>query len=558
MQSQAFDWNGILREVGVRFHPLYPQLEKANFETVVRSFEQDLDPYHTLANYLLYGAAAVLGRHQAASNAALSYHNRLNTKTKAVSLYFWAEEAIAHQQYQTAEGLILPLLEAYPKDPFLNAAMATICYYSQNLSRGMPYLQKGLESHPSSAPLNSLLCRYRLGGGDLEGAQKAALQLLQIEPYDGVALNTLSRVEPAEISSDILERFEVRALSGTLGPVTSAGIFFDLGRVYEAQGRYAKAFDFVEEANKCMRTIPQVSGQEFDADNEYQRFENHCTLFDQLDPCKLPTGLTPVFIIGLPRTGSTLLDQAMSAHPETVSLGEDDIIPRLVEEADALLTQGKVTDAQRNMRVWKAKFADHARERARVQNPAGPSTSVRFVVDKMLGNSRNVGFLQKLFPEARFINTRRNPMDVGLSIYFSPLHRANTYATDQSKIGDYINLEHQVMAYWHGLGVKIHPVKYEMLVDDFEPTLRGVMQHIGMAWHDDCLKFHEVERPVYTYSAHQVRRKIYTQSVGRWQNYAAQLLPLAQSLELDIAMPRTTEEAPAIIPNSTDEVRLSG
>lgn len=537
VQDQAFDWNTILGDVGVRHHPFYGQLEQADFSGVISRLQQGPGPYHTLANYLIYGAAAVLGREQQASCEALAYHGRLNTKTKAVSLYFWAEEAIAHQQYQTAEGLIVPLLEAYPKDPFLNAMMATCCFYSQDLTRGWPYLNRGLESAPRHKALNSLLCRYLLGDGDLAIAARAASTLLEIEPNDPVAFNTLSRVAPDDVDASLLERFEARALDHTLGPVTCAGIFFDLGRIYEARQNYDRAFDAVSRANDCMKTIPAMAGQIFDADQEYEKFEQRSALFDKLEPCALPTGLTPVFIIGLPRTGSTLLDQALSAHPATIGLGEDEIIPRIVQEAEDLLTAGKVTDAQRRLRVWKARFADHARQKAGDLNLAADLNGetarekpVRFVVDKMLGNSRHLGFLAKLFPEAVFLNSCRDVMDVGLSIFFSPLHRANIYATNLGTIGDYIALEARVMDFWAQRGLFPRPVHYESLVDAFEPTLRSVMDHIGMEWHQDCLRFHRLKRPVYTYSAHQVRRKIYRQSVGRWRHYENQLKPLADAL----------------------------
>lgn len=542
VQSQAFDWNSILTEVGVRHHQLYHQLEQAEFADVISRFRSGLDPFATLSNYLIYGAAAVLGRDQQASNRALAYHARLNTKTKAVSLYFWAEEAVAHQQYQTADGLVSPLLEAYPQDPFLNAIMATSCFYSRQLPRGWPYVRQGLESAPKHKGLNSLLCRYLLGDGDLAGAQEAARELLDIDPYDPVALNTLSRVAPDTIEAHHLERFEYRALDGSLGPVTSAGIYFDLGRVYEARRDYDRAFDAVSRANKQMKTIPAVSGQTFDAAQEYDQFKEQAALFDQLEPCSQPTGLKPIFIVGLPRTGSTLLDQALSAHPGTVGLGETEIIPRITGEATDLLKKGRVTDAQRRLRVWKAQFTDHARRKAAELTGAGvPARPIRFVVDKMLGNSRNLGFLAKLFPEAVFLNSRRDLMDVGLSIFFSPLHRANLYATDLEAIGDYMALEARVMTFWAQRGVVAKPVQYETLVGAFEPTLRQVMEHAGMDWHEDCLKFHQLKRPVYTYSAHQVRQKIYRQSIKRWQHYESQLEPLAATLRADGLIPGAGE-----------------
>lgn len=537
MHGQAYNWNAILEEVGVRHHHLYPELEAANFAALVRQFQQQNDTYETLSAYLIFGAAAVLGREQQASTDALGYHSRLNAKTKAVSLYFWAEEAIAHQQYQTAEGLLAPLLEAYPDDPSLNALVASCCFYSRELARGWAYLNKGIDADPKSKPIISLLCRYLLSEGSLTEAAEAASDLLAIDRFDPVAFNTLSRVAPGEVSPTLTERFEHRALEGSLGPVNSAGVFFDLGRIYEARGEFDRAFDAVTSANACMKSIPSVTGQVFDAGRDYEAFKKQATLFEMLEPCSLPTGLTPVFIVGLPRTGSTLLDQALSAHPATVSIGEDDIMPRIIQEAEALLKEGRITDAQRRLRVWKVQFADHARRVA--QNINKTNAPLRYVVDKMLGNSRHLGFLAKLFPEAVFINSCRDLRDVGLSVYFSPLHRANTYATDQRAIGDFMALEAKVMSHWATQGLAVEAIQYETLVDAFELTLHRVMGHIGMTWHEDCLKFHKIQRPVYTYSAHQVRKKLYRQSVARWRHYEKQLQPLIATLEANGLLEKT-------------------
>ena len=532
MQNQAYDWAGLMEQVAVRHHTMFESLETASFGSVVRYYGEEANPYKTLADYMLFGAAAVLGRDRQASEAVLSYHGRLNDKTKAVTLVFWAEEAIAHQQYATAEGFIAPLLATYSRDPHLNALMASCCFYQQNLSRGWPYLKTGLESAPQSMELNSLLCRYHLNEGDMEAAKKAALVLLDIDPVNQVAFNILSRIAPSDIDDNMLLRFEHRALEGTLGPTNCAALFFDLGRIYDTRGLYEKAFDAVDRANAQMKSIPQVAGRRFNAEQEYQKFVDRCGLYDQLTPNDEGTAFTPIFIVGLPRTGSTLLDQALSGHPECVSLGEDNIIPTIAEEAEALLKAGKVAEAQARIPEWQQRFIEHATgEFLKKSDEGGPPQPLKFVIDKMLGNSRHIGLISKLFPNAVYLNSCRNVMDVGLSIYFSPLHRVNLYATDLEAIGDFIVLEERLMAFWKEHGVEISTVHYEDMVDAMEPTLKQVCEHAGIGWHEDCLHFRDHKRAVHTYSAHQVRKAIYHTSKGRWQNYSAQIAPLRAVLQ---------------------------
>ncbi len=531
MQNQPYDWHTILHEVGVRHHPFYYQLEAADFGAVVEYFARGNDPFATLADYLLYGAAAVLGRHQKPAEAALSYHARLNAKTKAVSLFFWAEEAVAHMQYRTAEGFVVPLLESFPNDPELNALFAACCLHQQDTVRGRPTLNRGLKAAPEHAGLNSLLCRYLLADGEMGAAEAAARKLLLLDPLNSVAFNVLSRVSPGKVDDRLLERFEHRALEGATGPANSAGMLFDIGRIYDARGSYERAFDAIVRANDQMKSIPQMAGNTFDGEQEFRQFEERCTLFDKLSPDSRPTDLKPMFIVGLPRTGSTLLDQALAAHPSAVSLGENDIIPTLAKEAEDLLRQGSIQQAQAKMPEWRSRFFEQAkREAARVAGSAGKSQPLKFVVDKMLGNSRHLGFLAKLFPHASILHSHRNIMDVGLSIYFSPLHRANIYATDLQSIGDFIYLEERIMGFWQKRGFSILPVAYESMVDDMEQILRQTMGHIGMDWHADCLEFNKQKRAVHTYSAHQVRKALYRSSKGRWQHYSAQMTPLKKAL----------------------------
>lgn len=532
MRNQVYDWTGIMEQVGARHHTLFESLETANFDHLVQHYTASANPYETLADYMLFGAAAVLGRDRQASEAVLTYHGRLNDKTKAVTLVFWAEEAIAHQQYPTAEGFIAPLLATFNRDPHLNALMASCCFYQQNLAKGWSYLKTGLESDPQSFELHSLLCRYHLNEGDMEAAKKAALTLLDLDPLNQVAFNILSRIAPTDIDDNLLLRFEHRALEGAVRPTNCAAMFFDLGRIYDARGLYEKAFDVVARANEQMKSIPQVAGRRFSAEQEYQKFVDRCGLYDQLTPNDEATAFTPIFIVGLPRTGSTLLDQALSAHPECVSLGEDNIIPTIAEEAEELLRAGRTAEAQARIPDWQKRFIERATEEFLKKSAEGaPNRPLKFVIDKMLGNSRHIGLISKLFPQAVYLNSCRNVMDVGLSIYFSPLHRVNLYATDLEAIGDFIVLEKRLIAFWKQRDFNVLPVHYEDMVDAMEPTLKQVMQHVGIDWHENCLHFQDHKRAVHTYSAHQVRKTIYSSSKGRWQNYSSQMAPLRAALQ---------------------------
>lgn len=532
MQNVAYDWHSIIQTVAVRQHPLYGQLEAGDFNAIVSYFSGGKTPYTSLADYLLFGAAAILGRHGHAAQAALKYHGRLNAKTKAASLFFWAEEASAHLQYQTAEGLIKPLLQNHSADPELNFVAASCCFNSHALPKGRTYLEEGLKAAPQHVGLTSLLCRYQLNEGNMQASEKTARHLLALDPLNPAAFNILSKTVPEGIEHRLVERFEHCALEGGLGPINSAGLLFDIGRVRDAQADFARAFRAVEQANRLMRSVPQVAGVTFDEKTEIEAFTNRRNLLSVLQPLDYSGGITPIFIIGLPRTGSTLLDQALAAHPGVASMGENDSIPTLAHEAEVLLVQGKVAEAQARMPEWRRRFVKRAlAQNLNSQLPGTAKSGTEFVVDKTLGNSRYMGFVRALFPSARFLHCRRNIMDVGLSIYFSPLHRTNVYATGLNSIADYIAADTQIIKSWSDSDMTLYPVAYEDMVDDMEGTLRGVFNHVGLSWDPDCLTAHRKKRAVHTYSAHQVRKALYKSSKGRWQNYVRQLAPFQAALE---------------------------
>lgn len=523
MQKQAFDWHATIMEVGARREPLYALLQQGRFTDLLQAFRSGgNNPYQSLALYWLYGAAAILGRSSADTEQVLAYQQRLNEKTRAITLFFWSEEATQHSQHRTAEGLAAPLLEVYPHDPEVNALIARCGLFGQDLTRGWASIKAGLASAPDHLLLLGLKARYQMRDGDMEAARATAERLLALEPDDLTAFTVLSRTSPEALEPEALDRFEALAASDTLGPVPAAGLYYDLGRVLDARGDYAAAFVAIDKANSCMRAAPEVAQHRFNREQEYEGFAAQRRLLSGLKPLQAMPALTPIFIIGLPRTGSTLLDQALSAHPEVTSLGENEHIGTIVAEAEALLEAGRLEEAQASMQGWQWRYM----AAAKAQDP-----SARFVVDKTLGNSRHLGFLARLFPGARFLHARRDPLDVGLSIYFAPLPPAVLYATRLESIADFIAVDDAIVAAWTEAGLDPLPVDYEATVEDMEGVLRRVCDHIGLAFDPVCLKFYESKRAVHTYSAHQVRQPLYQRSKGRSRHYEAQLAPLKAALQ---------------------------
>ncbi len=242
----------------------------------------------------------------------------------------------------------------------------------------------------------------------------------------------------------------------------------------------------------------------------------------------------PVFVIGMPRSGSTLIEQILASHPAVFGLGE---CPDFGKALSAAIVQGDANDAGKlslegldasSAAQWSALGADYLR---RIAEQPGADGSSRRIVDKYLFNFMNVGFIHLALPNARFIHSRRSPLDTCLSIFSRPL-RDVPFGQDLGELGRYYRAYDALMAHWRRVlpeGVMLE-VQYEDLVDDLEGNVRRMLAHCGLDWDARCLAFHRTEREVHTASALQVRTPIYRSSLARWRPDAALLRPLIDGL----------------------------
>jgi hypothetical protein len=237
----------------------------------------------------------------------------------------------------------------------------------------------------------------------------------------------------------------------------------------------------------------------------------------------------PVFIVGMPRSGSTLVEQILASHPEVHGAGETkqlsralgrlrDRFPKLPAYPQMM---GQLTPAQMNMIA-----SDYI---AGIHRIAGDA---KRVTDKLLTNFFFVGLIHLLFPKARIIHTERDPVDTCLSAFTKLFREDMPHSYDLTELGRYYVKYRELMQHWRDVlpaGV-LHSVAYEELVSDPETQARALIGFLGLEWDERCLDFHQSGRPVKTASVAQVRRPIYTEAVGRWRRYGAGLQPLIHAL----------------------------
>jgi Flp pilus assembly protein TadD len=245
------------------------------------------------------------------------------------------------------------------------------------------------------------------------------------------------------------------------------------------------------------------------------------------DPSRLP-----VFVLGMPRSGTTLIEQILASHPKVRALGEHATFSETLAGICGTPT-GAQSLAQRAAQSMDTELRRLGALYLKVIRRAVPATTA-CIVDKMPANFQFIGLIHAALPNARIIHTRRDPVDTCLSL-FSMLFAGNAqlYSYDLEELGRYYHAYEKVMTHWRSVlpaGVMLE-VQYEEVVDDLERQARRIVAHCGLEWDDACLQFHRTKRALRTISHAQVRQPIYRSSVGRWRPDTARLRPLLAALE---------------------------
>jgi hypothetical protein len=308
---------------------------------------------------------------------------------------------------------------------------------------------------------------------------------------------------------EALARLEAIELE-RLAPAQRVTALHALGDALDDCGEAQRAFAAWRRAN-------ELRGSRFDESALVARVDDLRRRFTRASLAALPRSSLrderPVFVIGAPRSGTSLVEQMLDAHPRVAGAGELDDVPRLALGLD-LRSQAALDTAS-------------ARYLARLDRIGGPA---RRVTDKLPHNAFHLGEIALLLPAARVIHVRRDPLDTGLSIYSRNFHEAHDYATDLGAIGAFLREHRRLMEHWREhLELAFFELDYEALVAQPERHARALLAFLELEWDDAVLRFHESRREVRTASYAQVRRLLYASSIGRSQRFAAELEPLRAS-----------------------------
>ena len=361
--------------------------------------------------------------------------------------------------------------------------------------------------------------------GRLTEAEHQLECALALEPKNALFHYNLSAVKRYSKRDPAFERLESQLKDIEQRP-TQEKIYlrFALGKAYEDVGELKPAFEQFVRGNALKRAATP-----YDEAHTLGKLEKIAEVFtaeylrahaEQAAPAD-----GPIFIVGMLRSGSTLVEQILASHSQVHGAGE---VHAFEGAVTTVLGKGAYPEALR--RLSAENLGDLAR-RYECEIRADVPPGVR-VTDKLLGNFLYCGLIPLVFPGARIIHTRRDPIDTCLSCFSKLFLGHHPYAYDLAELGRYYRAYERLMEHWRRIlppGVMIE-IDYEEVVADTEIQARRILEHCGLPWEESCLDFHKLDRPVRTASAVQVRKPIYGTSIRRWQPIEALLTPLTDEL----------------------------
>jgi len=382
--------------------------------------------------------------------------------------------------------------------------------------------EEALARTPDDAPLWNDLGRCRLALGRFDAAAEAFGRALALDPGLADAYRNLAACGRLAAEDPAIARLAEMAARRGLAEEERATAGFALGKALDAADRSDEAFAAYDAANRLYRQVRAAAGDRFDPAALTGAVDRLIAAFGPdrfaaLGGCGTLSE-APVFILGLPRAGTSLVEQIAASHSQVFGAGE----LRVIGAAAAGLGPVESWTADRLGAVAEAQLAGLTR--------LAPGASR--IIDKLPDNIFQLGVIAALYPAARIVFCRRDPRDIGLSCYFQKFSAgALTFSYDLADIGWRIRETERLAAHWRRtLPLRWIEIEYEALVADLATESRRLIDFLGLDWEPACLDFHRTERVVQTASAWQVRQPLYDRSIGRWQRYERQLAPLLAAL----------------------------
>lgn len=498
--------------------------------------------------------------------AIVSSTIKLNLASRTIQSLEQAKKLILQEQWVKAEQVIRSILQENPQQPQALYLLAHVALQSHAYDQAMHLLAQSSMLMPTKfQPLLKLAevfseigryqdadscflravqkfpysdeCLFAYAGflnakGDSIQAKKCLQQVLQLNQYHSGALLALTELNKGGDNSNWINRLEnvYAKLTQQLeseSPVSKVAlikIHHALALAYHWRDSFQQAFEHWNKANQL-----QLSQCNFRVAQLLPFFEQlKITFSESAIQDTQKTKIVPIFIVGMPRSGSTLLEQMLVCHPQISSAGEVDYLPKfVVPKIEAITTQAYPLGVNELSSDQIQSLAEEYLSHLSLH-----SDGCQFVIDKLPANFQSVGLISKLFPSALVIELERDPIAVGFSIYRNYFAENEPYFCELQEFVDYYLLYQQLMSHWNvACSHLLHKVSYQELVREPQRVLTEVLAKLQLEWHPDCLDYYQQKNYVTTLSSQQVRQPLYHNADQQWRHYRDFLLPLCEQFE---------------------------
>lgn len=482
--------------------------------------------------WIVLGQAALrLGDHREAARCLMLL---LNDDPANLDLRRALTQALVEIGYfEEAAAVYRPVFEKTPESVEALTYFGNLASLAGLADEAASLFAKAAKLAPGNPDILAAYAWAEVQQGKFGDAEKTAGKVLANDPGHPRALAILAELAPKALSENQIAALKSGMDDPSAHPGQRVDTAFAHAKAVRAKGDAEETFAAFEKANALARDFFAARGGVYDDDRERRNFEAIKGFFtkDMLGKKRdfQKAAVTPVFIIGLPRSGTTLVEQILASHPQIFGGGELKLLGELYLRLEDMAARNPGLASEDILEQmapeWRAEF------QAKLTDIGGAGHA--FVTDKMPLNYPYAGMARALFPEAKFIFLKRDAMDNCLSMYFQPLTDSYPASVDLGDLGRYYRRFEAYLDHWRTvLGGGWADLKYEDLVSDQEGETRNLIDFLGLPWDEACLKFYENTRPVRTLSNVQVRRPISNQGVGRWKRYEGRLGPLKKGLGL--------------------------
>jgi tetratricopeptide (TPR) repeat protein len=542
-----------------------------NIDAAISSYKTaiTLDASHAETYYFLGNALQTIGQ---SFEAAENYRRAVNLKPGYLeALGNLGAVLISLHRFDEARRVLEMTNRLYPNREQILCNLGDLSMLEDHLEQAMSYANSALTINPRFFDAHYLLGRIHRQQQDYDQALYNFNNAMNIQPSNENIIGSIAEILEIrgefalaqELLQPLIQRktgnplvlkaysaltrscdrereatriLEEAIAKGGLDISNQIRLHSELGKQYDRLEDYPQAFEHYKRANilerELNKQIWEKAGPVHASREEIKIWHSRYgyEFWRQL-PRSGALSTRPIFVIGMPRSGTTLAEQILSSHPDIYGAGE---LPDMQDLAQQLGDSATGIDPFQHLaRLSQQVLGGAATKYLKTLDQKSPET-LR-VVDKMPMNFWHLGIISLLFPNASVIHMTRDPRDTCLSVYFQRFSSSMSFTTDLMELAAYYLAYAEVMRYWKTvLDIEIMELRYEDLVSDQERVIRKMIEYCGLQWDDRCLHFYLNERDVHTPSYDQVRRPMYDKSIGRWKNYERQLAPLTTAMGLDL------------------------